>query len=132
MPSCFLILLRYFLRVDNVLFRVNDTRFYHEFGQPNLIREYVSREAPYSFIKSKLPKPAPWEPNKDVQDVSHLTDANWVASVLPPPKMVKKDKLFVGTYSKSQEKGDDKIDSGVLMVPSSSTISRSHAENAVQ
>ena len=44
MPSCFLILHRMFLRVDNVLFRINDTRIYHEFGSPYVVREYTSRE----------------------------------------------------------------------------------------
>merc|ERR1719493_525007 len=31
MPKCFLVLLRYWLRVDNVIIRVRDTRLYHEF-----------------------------------------------------------------------------------------------------
>jgi hypothetical protein len=34
MPSSFLVLLRLFLRVDNVLVRVRDTRFYHKYGPP--------------------------------------------------------------------------------------------------
>ena len=45
MPSSFFILLRYFLRIDGVLIRVNDTRIYHEFGQDYLLREYTTREA---------------------------------------------------------------------------------------
>lgn len=45
MPSGFYILLRYFLRIDNVMLRVNDTRIYHEFGQDYMLREYTSREA---------------------------------------------------------------------------------------
>ena len=45
MPGTFYILLRYFLRIDNVMLRVNDTRIYHEFGKDYLIREYTSREA---------------------------------------------------------------------------------------
>lgn len=45
MPSSFFILLRYFLRVDNVMLRINDTRIYHEFGQNYLLREFTSREA---------------------------------------------------------------------------------------
>ncbi|KND01141.1 uncharacterized protein SPPG_04232, partial [Spizellomyces punctatus DAOM BR117] len=83
MPSCFLILLRFFLRVDDVLFRINDTRFYHQFGTNHLLREYSSREEPYSKVRAKLPKPPPWEVHKKgTEDLSPLTDANWVASVL--------------------------------------------------
>ncbi|KAI8908093.1 TIP41-like family-domain-containing protein [Powellomyces hirtus] len=57
MPTCFLILLRFFLRVDDVLFRVNDTRLYHEFGTNHLVREYTSRDEEYSRIRgvSSLP-----------------------------------------------------------------------------
>lgn len=45
MPGSFFILLRYFLRIDNVMLRVNDTRMYHEFGNDYILREYTSREA---------------------------------------------------------------------------------------
>ncbi|XP_054001291.1 TIP41-like protein [Hylaeus anthracinus] len=45
MPSSFFILLRYFLRIDNVMIRINDTRIYHEFGQDYMLREYTTREA---------------------------------------------------------------------------------------
>lgn len=51
MPSCFLVLQRFFLRVDDVLFRINDTRIYHEFGKEYVVREYSSREAHYNEIK---------------------------------------------------------------------------------
>lgn len=45
MPSSFFILLRYFLRIDSVMLRMNDTRYYHEFGSDFILREYTSREA---------------------------------------------------------------------------------------
>ncbi|KAJ1341230.1 hypothetical protein BSLG_004165 [Batrachochytrium salamandrivorans] len=51
MKSCFLVLQRFFMRVDGVMFRINDTRLYHEFGTDRLIREYSSREAPYDMVK---------------------------------------------------------------------------------
>ncbi|XP_001601371.1 TIP41-like protein [Nasonia vitripennis] len=51
MPGTLYILLRYFLRIDNVMLRVNDTRIYHEFGKDYLIREYTSREAKVEDIK---------------------------------------------------------------------------------
>lgn len=51
MPSSFFILLRYFLRIDGVMLRINDTRIYHEFGKNYLLREFTSREAPVSNIR---------------------------------------------------------------------------------
>ncbi|XP_066581568.1 TIP41-like protein [Prorops nasuta] len=45
MPSSFFLLLRYFLRIDNVMLRIHDTRLYYEFGQDYLLREFTSREA---------------------------------------------------------------------------------------
>ncbi|KAL4209658.1 TIP41-domain-containing protein [Rhizopus microsporus] len=73
MPSCFLVLQRFFMRVDNVLFRINDTRLYHEFGNPYLIREYTSKEAHFNDISEKIGK----------GDTSLLNDQNWVSSVMP-------------------------------------------------
>lgn len=51
MPSSFFILLRYFLRVDNVLIKINDTRLYHEFENNYIIREYTSRESKVDELK---------------------------------------------------------------------------------
>lgn len=51
MPNSFFILLRYFLRIDNVMLRINDTRIYHEFGKNYLLREYTSREAKVQDIR---------------------------------------------------------------------------------
>ncbi|CEG79445.1 hypothetical protein CU097_010565 [Rhizopus azygosporus] len=73
MPSCFLVLQRFFMRVDNVLFRINDTRLYHEFGNPYFIREYTSKEAHFNDISEKIGK----------GDTSLLNDQNWVSSVMP-------------------------------------------------
>ncbi|CAK9815354.1 TIP41-like protein [Anthophora quadrimaculata] len=52
MPTSFFILLRYFLRIDGVMLRINDTRIYHEFGQDYLLREYTSREAKVEEIRA--------------------------------------------------------------------------------
>ncbi|CAB0034920.1 unnamed protein product [Trichogramma brassicae] len=41
----------YFLRIDNVMIRLNDTRLYHEMGKPYMIREYTSREAKFEDIE---------------------------------------------------------------------------------
>lgn len=51
MPTSFFILLRYFLRIDNVMLRVNDTRIYHEFGDNYLLREFTSKEAKVQDIR---------------------------------------------------------------------------------
>lgn len=45
MPSGFFILLRFFLRVDDVLIRINDTRFHHEIENNYILKEYTSKEA---------------------------------------------------------------------------------------
>jgi len=39
MPSCFFILLRLSLRIDNSLVRINDTRYFHVFGESTCVRE---------------------------------------------------------------------------------------------
>ncbi|KAH9499031.1 hypothetical protein Btru_005469 [Bulinus truncatus] len=44
MPTSFFILLRFFVRVDKVLIRMNDTRFYHEAGNNFVLREFTCRE----------------------------------------------------------------------------------------
>lgn len=72
MPTCLFVLSRFFLRVDGVLFRLLDVRLFHSFSSPTIIREVRGREASYDDIKALLP---PERPN----DLTPLTDANWVA-----------------------------------------------------
>ena len=45
MPASFYILQRYFLRVDNVVIRVYDTRIHHELGKTYMLREYTEKES---------------------------------------------------------------------------------------
>lgn len=54
MPTCFFILSRFTLRVDNVLFRTYDTRIFHSFSSspPLIVREVSGWEAPYDRVKS--------------------------------------------------------------------------------
>lgn len=68
MPSGLFILLRFFMRVDNVMIRVNDTRVYHEAGTNYILREYSSRDDKVSDIKA--PTFMFTEPN---EICSHLT-----------------------------------------------------------
>lgn len=54
MPSGMFILSRFFLRVDNVLFRIYDVRLYHDFSSGEIIRETKGKEAPYDAVKKVL------------------------------------------------------------------------------
>jgi len=51
MPSCLLLLGRFFLRLDDVLFRVRDTRVYVEFGTGEVLRDYTAMEEKYAVLK---------------------------------------------------------------------------------
>ncbi|KAJ8892619.1 hypothetical protein PR048_005200 [Dryococelus australis] len=75
MPSSFYILLRFFLRVDDVLVRINDTRIYHEFGTDCVLREYTSREAKVADLKvpvARLPLPGDKHKHLPVTTKCHL------------------------------------------------------------
>lgn len=88
MPSGWLVLQRFFLRVDNVLFRVFDTRMYVSFDSqdaerdektseslPRVIRECRGMEAPYDAVLRRLPI-------RRSQDLSLLTNVAWVTEIL--------------------------------------------------
>ena len=51
MPSGLFILQRFYLRVDDVLIRINDTRVYFERGANYILREYTSRESRTKDLK---------------------------------------------------------------------------------
>ena len=58
MPARLLLLCRFFMRLDNVLVRIRDTRIYIEFATGEVIREYVAKEDKYETIRqvhSSLP-----------------------------------------------------------------------------
>lgn len=50
MPKSLFILARFYLRVDGVLARINDTRIYYELNKKYLLREYTNREARLSSL----------------------------------------------------------------------------------
>ena len=52
MPSGFFILLRFFMRVDGVLIRCFDTRYYYEIENDYILREYLERESPMPTLPS--------------------------------------------------------------------------------
>ena len=73
MPSSFYILQRFFLRVDNVVVRVYDTRIHHETDKDYMIREYTEREG---LVKDLTCQPKVLtEPNEVVNylDMKSLT-----------------------------------------------------------
>jgi type 2A phosphatase activator TIP41 len=51
MPERMLLLARFFLRLDDVIFRVRDTRLYVEFGTGQVLRDYSVMESPYAKLK---------------------------------------------------------------------------------
>ncbi|GME80605.1 unnamed protein product [Ambrosiozyma monospora] len=74
MRSCMLILQRLFVRVDNVLLRINDTRLFIDFEENLVIRECKKQESKY----------------EDILRLCHgndprrlLRDMNWCAGKLP-------------------------------------------------
>ncbi|XP_069460861.1 TIP41-like protein [Ambystoma mexicanum] len=69
MPSSFFLLLRFFLRVDNVLIRMNDTRLYYDTQKNFMLREYTSKESKISSLRN-VPPPLFTEPNEIAQFLS--------------------------------------------------------------
>ncbi|XP_065158009.1 TIP41-like protein [Atheta coriaria] len=61
MPTSFFVLLRFFLRVDNVMVRINDTRLFHDMSTNYVLREYTNREC--SVKEVHLPLPVFGDPN---------------------------------------------------------------------
>ncbi|KAI9352172.1 TIP41-like family-domain-containing protein [Obelidium mucronatum] len=84
MPSCFLVLLRFFLRVDNVLFRIHDTRLFHDFNSEKIIRETSTRECSYNRVLGKVPGGG-YGPSTAGRDLSLLNKADWVAQGMVDP-----------------------------------------------
>lgn len=72
-----LLLSRFFLRVDGVLFRVYDTRVYVEFDENRVLREYKEHEADYKSVLAKHDGRHSRDPK------AILRDSNWVAQQLP-------------------------------------------------
>ncbi|KAG5913048.1 hypothetical protein E4U53_005038 [Claviceps sorghi] len=49
-----LLLCRLFMRLDNVVVRIRDTRLFVDFHTQHVIREYTAKEAPFQDVKTKL------------------------------------------------------------------------------
>lgn len=73
MPSGFYILLRFFLRVDEVIIKMNETRYYFENGKDYILKEFTSREATYQHLKDKAVPPAFFISPNDIADYLPVT-----------------------------------------------------------
>ena len=76
MPARLLLLQRFFMRLDNVLVRIKDTRIYVDFDQKEVIREYIAKEEDYEMLRERLANGR--------EDVSaKLRDPNLIVDMLP-------------------------------------------------
>nr|CAG4638516.1 EOG090X07SL [Cyclestheria hislopi] len=71
MPSGFFALHRFYLRVDDVLIRINDTRIYYEKGNNYILREYTSRASEAKDLK--VPRVFWGDPNEISQHLPLIT-----------------------------------------------------------
>jgi type 2A phosphatase activator TIP41 len=71
MPQYWFCLLRQWIRVDDVLFRVLDCRMYCEYGSNRILRECTRREAPWSVVEPRI------------RDLKQLNDVNYISSIIP-------------------------------------------------
>ncbi|KAE8379529.1 TIP41-like family-domain-containing protein [Aspergillus bertholletiae] len=76
MPARLLLLSRFFLRLDNVLFRLRDTRVYIDFESLEVIREFQSKELDYETVQQTLATT-----RDDVPAV--MRDPNRLSEILP-------------------------------------------------
>ncbi|WLF81090.1 Tap42 interacting protein [Lodderomyces elongisporus] len=86
MPTCLLILCRFFLRLDNVIFRVRDCRVFIDLDKDEVIREYKVQEDTYDNVLKKSIRGggsggAAAAAANDPKRL--LRDQNWVSSNLP-------------------------------------------------
>lgn len=81
MPARLLLLCRFFMRLDDVIFRIRDTRVFVEFGTGEVIREYTAREEKFGVVKEELAKT-----REDVPAL--MRDPNRLTELLP---VVEKD-----------------------------------------
>ncbi|KAA1088855.1 hypothetical protein PGTUg99_032520 [Puccinia graminis f. sp. tritici] len=98
MPTCIFALSRFFLRVDGVVFRLFDVRFYVDLQTNQIIREIKAKEMKYDILKSRLPAENP-------HDLSPLTDPNYVSQAL---QMLKPEDFMVPSQAPSSKEDKPK------------------------
>lgn len=67
------------------MFRVIETRYYHEFGQDFVLREHTDRQCPYETVSLQASH----------GELSDLTDINWVCSKIPSQNIRRLEKLTI-------------------------------------
>lgn len=86
MPTSFFVLMRFFLRVDGVLIRINDTRLYHEAGKNFMLREFSMRESTIDELKN-VPAALFTDPNEIAQHLTlKLTQCEKLQFPMTPPE----------------------------------------------
>ena len=76
MPARMLLLCRFFMRLDNVMLRLRDTRIYIDFDKGEVIREYVAKEDEYEKIREILA-------GRRDDAAAQLRDPNKLVDLLP-------------------------------------------------
>lgn len=76
MPARLLLLCRFFMRLDNVMVRLRDTRVYVDFEKREILREYIAKQEDYDKVYNDLAGR-----RDDVTAV--LRDPNQMAELLP-------------------------------------------------
>lgn len=76
MPARMLLLCRYFMRLDNVMLRLRDTRIYIDFDKGEVIREYAAKEDEYERIREILA-------SRREDAAAQLRDPNKLVDLLP-------------------------------------------------
>ncbi|OKL60723.1 hypothetical protein UA08_04390 [Talaromyces atroroseus] len=76
MPDRLLLLARFFMRLDNVVFRLRDTRIYVDFNKAEIIRDYQAREMGYEDVRKALVTG-----REDIAAI--MRDPNRLAQILP-------------------------------------------------
>jgi len=82
MPTCLFILQRFFLRVDGVIFKMFDTRYFLQFHKPYFIREFQRKELSYQLVLDAL------NLKYDGVGISKIRENNLVAELLPLVEIV--------------------------------------------
>jgi len=84
MSSFFYVLCRFWLRVDDVHFRLYDTRIYHQWNSNVVMKEYSEQEASFQQV-SEMGVDSRWFTNSDfMQKVLPLTKKTATRYYLTP------------------------------------------------
>ncbi|KAK2880047.1 hypothetical protein FQN49_000625 [Arthroderma sp. PD_2] len=91
MPSCLLLLTRLFMRLDNVLFRLRDTRVFVDFDTGEVVREYLAKEGEYDKVRemiggSRKDVPAMMRDPNNLAQILPIMESSLERVVLPPQK----------------------------------------------